>query len=262
MDKDFMHQLYKEHLHSRVLPAPDEVSQWMNCLLAWLFPAFSSKKFEHEPDFLAFGESLKSKLFSLLLRSCDEEKPETQVSAFFNALPNLRRHILEDAKAIYQGDPAARSIAEVIHSYPGFFAIAVHRIAHWFFKQEFSSLARMFSEYAHSKTGIDIHPAAQIGARFCIDHGTGIVIGETTTIGEDVKIYQGVTLGALSVQKELAQTKRHPTIEDRVVIYSGATILGGKTVIGHDSIIGGNVWLVKSVPPHAKIYYTPPGNKA
>ncbi len=261
MDNDFVHRLYKEHLHTRVLPAPDEVSQWMNCLLAWLFPAFSSRRFEHELDFLAFGESLKSKLFSLLARSCDEEKPEVQVAAFFDSLPGLREQILEDAEAIYRGDPAARSLAEVIHSYPGFFAIAVHRVAHWFFGRKFPSLARMFSEYAHSKTGIDIHPAAQIGPGFCIDHGTGIVIGETTEIGKDVKIYQGVTLGALSVQKELAQTKRHPTIEDRVVIYSGATILGGNTVIGHDSIIGGNVWLVKSVPPHAKIYYNPNGRK-
>ncbi len=257
MDRQFIKQLYQEHLHSRMLPAPDEVSRWMDCLLAWLFPAFSSKKFEHEPDFVVFGESLKSKLFSLLKKSCNSEDPAGQVDDFFGLLPDLRKRILDDAEAIYRGDPAARNVAEVIHSYPGFFAIAVHRIAHRFFDIGFPSLARMFAEYAHSKTGIDIHPAAKIGPRFCIDHGTGIVIGETTEIGQDVKIYQGVTLGALSVQKELAQTKRHPTIEDRVVIYAGATILGGHTIIGHDSIIGGNVWLVKSVPPHAKIYYTP-----
>ncbi len=255
MDDTFIRKLYQEHLHARVLPSPDEASDWLHCLLAWLFPAFSNRRFEHELAFRAFGESLKSQLLSLLHRGCEEKEPEKLVQAFFESLPGLREKILGDANAIYMGDPAARSTAEVFHTYPGFLAIAVHRVAHRFVELELRSLARMFSEHAHSKTGIDIHPAARIGPRFCIDHGTGIVIGETTEIGADVKIYQGVTLGALSVEKELAQTKRHPTIEDRVVIYAGATILGGKTVVGHDSIIGGNVWLVKSVPPHSKIYY-------
>ncbi len=255
MDDKFIQELYEEHRHARVLPSPDEASDWLHCLLAWLFPAFSNKRFDHELAFRVFGESLKSQLLSLLKKSCEEEQPGLLVKAFFESLPALREKILEDADAIYRGDPAARSLAEVIHTYPGFLAIAVHRVAHRFVELDLPSLARMFSEHAHSKTGIDIHPAAQIGARFCIDHGTGIVIGETTEIGEGVKIYQGVTLGALSVEKDLAQTKRHPTIQDRVVIYAGATILGGNTVVGHDSIIGGNVWLVKSVPPHSKIYY-------
>ena len=238
MDEHFLKELYSEHKHARVLPSPDEVSEWLHCLLAWLFPAFSSKRFAHELEFRAFGESLKSKLLHLLMQSDESVDSDYILKDFFDSLRDIRLMLLDDAQAIYRGDPAARSVAEVIHSYPGFFAIAVHRVAH-----------------AHSKTGIDIHPAAKIGPRFCIDHGTGIVIGETTQIGADVKIYQGVTLGALSVQKELAQSKRHPTIEDRVVIYAGATILGGQTTVGHDSIIGGNVWLVKSVPPYSKIYY-------
>jgi len=255
MDEHFLKALYSEHKHARVLPSPDEVSEWLHCLLAWLFPAFSSRRFSHELEFRAFGEGLKSKLLHLLMQSDESLDSHHILKDFFDSLKAIRAAVLEDAHAIYRGDPAARSVAEVIHSYPGFFAIAVHRIAHAFVGYGLPSLARMFSEYAHSKTGIDIHPAATIGPRFCIDHGTGIVIGETTQIGADVKIYQGVTLGALSVQKELAQSKRHPTIEDRVVIYAGATILGGQTTVGHDSIIGGNVWLVKSVPPYSKIYY-------
>jgi len=140
-------------------------------------------------------------------------------------------------------------------AYPGFYATAVHRLSHWLTLQKVPVLPRLFSEYAHSKTGIDIHPGATIGESFSIDHGTGVVIGETTVIGKNVKIYQGVTLGALSVNKELATQKRHPTIEDNVVIYSGATILGGETIIGRDSIIGGNVWLTNSVPSNSVVYH-------
>ncbi len=163
--------------------------------------------------------------------------------------------LLKDADAILHGDPAAVSATEVIRTYPGFYAIAVYRLAHEFYQLDVPLVPRILTEHAHSRTGIDIHPGASIGERFCIDHGTGVVIGETVVIGDEVKIYQGVTLGALSVRKELAQTKRHPTLQDRVVVYSGATILGGQTVIGHDSIIGGNVWLTKSVPPFSKVYY-------
>jgi len=161
-----------------------------------------------------------------------------------------------DIKAIFEGDPAAKSEFEVIRTYPGFYAITFYRLAHALYKLGVPLLPRIFTEYAHSKTGIDIHPAAEIGEYFHIDHGTGIVIGETCKIGKHVKMYQGVTLGALSVHKSMANTKRHPTIEDRVVVYSGATILGGETVIGSDSIIGGNVWITKSISPGSSVYNT------
>ena len=150
---------------------------------------------------------------------------------------------------------AAESVDEVISAYPGFRAIAIYRIAHEFYRMGVPLFPRILTESAHQRTGIDIHPGATIGRSFFIDHGTGIVVGETTTIGDSVKIYQGVTLGALSVDKTLASSKRHPTIEDNVVIYSNATILGGTTVIGHDSVIGGNVWLTESVPPYSVVYH-------
>ncbi|MEM6297842.1 MAG: serine acetyltransferase, partial [Bacteroidota bacterium] len=159
------------------------------------------------------------------------------------------------AKAMYAGDPAAKSLTEVIRTYPGFYAVAAHRIANCIHRIGIALMPRVISEHANSKTGIDIHPGARIGRNFCIDHGTGVVIGETCVIGDNVKIYQGVTLGALSVRKEDAAKKRHPTIEDHVVIYAGATILGGNTIVGHDSIIGGNVWLTASVEPFSKVYY-------
>ena len=163
--------------------------------------------------------------------------------------------MIQDAETILQFDPAAKSVEEVLVAYPGFYATAIYRLSHQLYKQGVKILPRLFTEYAHSKTGIDIHPGANIGNTFFIDHGTGIVIGETTIIGNNVKIYQGVTLGALNVSKEKARTKRHPTIEDNVIIYSGATILGGDTVIGHDSVIGGNVWLTYGVLPNSIIYH-------
>jgi serine O-acetyltransferase len=153
------------------------------------------------------------------------------------------------------GDPAATTDFEVIRTYPGFYALAFYRLAHGLYELQIPLIPRILTEYAHSKTGIDIHPGATIGNYFFMDHGTGIVIGETCEIGERVKIYQGVTLGALSVDKSMASTKRHPTIEDGVVIYSGATILGGETVVGENSIIGGNVWLTRSTAPNTKIYH-------
>ena len=161
----------------------------------------------------------------------------------------------KDVEGIYQGDPAAKSHAEITRSYPGFYAIASHRIAHVLYGLNVSLLPRMISELSKSKTGIDIHPGAKIGEYFCIDHGTGVVIGETSIIGNHVKLYQGVTLGALSIAKQDATKKRHPTIEDNVVIYAGATILGGKTTVGKNSVIGGNVWITKSVPAESKLYY-------
>ena len=170
-------------------------------------------------------------------------------------LPELQAALMTDAQAILAGDPAARSIDEVIITYPGFFAIAVFRCAHLFHLAGVPIFPRILTEYAHEKTGIDIHPGATIGEGCVIDHGTGIVIGETSVVGKGVKIYQGVTLGALSVEKKAAGTKRHPTVEDGVVLYSNATVLGGDTIIGHHSVIGGNVWLTESVPAHSVVYH-------
>jgi len=176
------------------------------------------------------------------------------VDEFFEELPKIRVLLSEDLKAAVRGDPAAISADEVILSYPGFQAIAVHRIAHFFWTRNIPLIPRMMSELLHRRTGIDIHPGAEIGKSFFIDHGTGIVIGETTVIGNNVKLYQGVTLGALSVKKEESGKKRHPTIEDDVTIYANATILGGDTVIGRGSTIGGSVWITQSVPQGSKIY--------
>ncbi len=177
------------------------------------------------------------------------------VKAFAKALPAVYEALWLDARAICDGDPAATSVDEVISAYPGFLAIAIFRLAHEFSALGVPVFPRLLTEYAHERTAIDIHPGARIGASFFIDHGTGVVIGETTIIGDQVKLYQGVTLGALSVEKALSATKRHPTIEDRVVIYANATILGGDTRVGHDSVIGGNVWLTGSVAPFSTVYH-------
>ncbi len=185
--------------------------------------------------------------------ACEIEAREL-VESFFGDLPALRATLMKDVEAAFRGDPAAKSHEEVILAYPGLEAILVHRIAHYFWAGGLPLIPRMMSESVHGKTGIDIHPGASIGHGFFIDHGTGVVIGETAVIGNNVKIYQSVTLGALSVRKELGDTKRHPTIEDGVTIYSGATILGGDTLIGAESVIGGNVWLTHSVPPRSKVY--------
>jgi serine O-acetyltransferase len=179
---------------------------------------------------------------------------ELIVDSFFEELPQIRAVLARDLRAAFSGDPAAKSLEEVIVSYPGFEAITVHRLAHFFWVRGVPIIPRMMSEMVHGRTGIDIHPGAEIGESFFIDHGTGVVIGETTVIGKNVKLYQGVTLGALSVKKEEGNRKRHPTIEEGVTIYSNATILGGETVIGRGSVIGGNVWLTASVPPHTTVY--------
>ncbi|HUT36307.1 MAG TPA: serine O-acetyltransferase EpsC [Planctomycetota bacterium] len=177
---------------------------------------------------------------------------------FLRSLPAVRELLAEGVQAAYDGDPAAKSTGEVIFSYPATVAITTYRLAHQLLALGVPLLPRIMSERAHSATGIDIHPGAQIGRRFFIDHGTGVVIGETTVIGDDCKLYQGVTLGAMSFPKDergqlIRGRKRHPTLEDRVTVYAGATILGGDTVVGHDSVVGGNVWLTDSVPPHSKV---------
>ncbi len=189
-------------------------------------------------------------------------RAEKAVCRLLENLPEIQAILEEDAEAAYEGDPAAQSTLEVVMSYPGLYAIAVHRIAHVLYREGVPLIPRMMSEYAHSKTGIDIHPGAQIGPRFFIDHGTGVVVGETTVIGRNVKLYQGVTLGALSFPQDaqgrlVKGIKRHPHVEDNVVIYGGATILGHITIGAH-SVIGGNVWLTHSVPPYSKVYNRQP----
>lgn len=178
-------------------------------------------------------------------------------------LPGIRKILQTDIQAAYDGDPAALTTEEILLSYPSITAISIHRIAHILYEHNVPVIPRIMSEYAHEVTGIDIHPGANIGSRFFIDHGTGVVIGETCTIGNNVKLYQGVTLGAKSFSLDengnpIKGIKRHPDIEDNVVIYSGATILGGDTIIGHDSVIGGNVWLTHSVPPFSRVYNIQP----
>ncbi len=191
---------------------------------------------------------------------CEDFEAKGQAIAiqFLEQLPELRRILAMDVQAAYDGDPAASGLHEIIFSYPGVEAVTIYRLAHLLYELDVPLIPRIMTEYAHRKTGIDIHPGATIGHHFFIDHGTGVVIGQTCEIGQHVKIYQSVTLGALSFPTDgeghlIRGEKRHPTIEDRVVIYANATILGGGTVIGHDSVIGANVWLTRSVPPHTTV---------
>ncbi len=172
-------------------------------------------------------------------------------------LPEVLESLNLDAEAIVSCDPASLSIEEVYMAYPGFYAIAIYRLAHELYNVGFPLVPRLMTEYAHRQTGVDINPGAQIGKSFFIDHATGVVIGETALIKDNVKVYQGVTLGALYVAKDLQKTKRHPTIENNVTIYANATILGGETVIGAHSVIGGNAWLTDSIPPHSTVFHTP-----
>lgn len=257
MDKDFVSKLFKEHQSTPKCPSPGKVAHWFEKTLALLFPGTCETEFNSEEDVANFLNDVKEGLSEILI--CDTMEKEAQkeqiISAFFDELPQIKVLLDKDVEGIYQGDPAAKSYAEVTRSYPGFYAIAAHRIAHALNNLKVSLIPRMISEISKSHTGIDIHPGANIGEFFCIDHGTGVVIGETTVIGNHVKIYQGVTLGALSVAKKDASKKRHPTIEDGVVIYAGATILGGRTIVGKDSVIGGNVWITRSVENGSKIYY-------
>jgi len=257
MQQHFIDRLYLSHRESKNLPSPSLVCGWLDGILKLLFPELADRRYRNVREFQQHFQDIKLELFTILetLQDALPSPPDQIEDAFLERLLVVHELLLKDADAILHGDPAAVSITEVIRTYPGFYAIAVYRLAHEFYRLNVPLVPRILTEHAHSLTGIDIHPGASIGERFCIDHGTGVVIGETVVIGDEVKIYQGVTLGALSVRKELAQTKRHPTLQDRVVVYSGATILGGQTIIGHDSIIGGNVWLTRSVAPFSKLYY-------
>lgn len=252
----FIHELFQKN-RKRFNSFPDKqiAEGFADELFNFLFASYEGKYATEEKLFTEYGDlenTFSALLFELLK---NEETVKRYTDDFFNTMPGIYAKLLLDAEAILQFDPAAKSIEEVLVAYPGFYATAIYRIAHQLHGQGINTLPRILSEYAHSKTGIDIHPGAQIGESFFIDHGTGIVIGETALIGNNVKIYQGVTLGALYVAKAAANVKRHPTIEDNVIIYSGATILGGNTIIGQDSVIGGNVWLTYSVPPNSVVYH-------
>ncbi|MCB9203199.1 MAG: serine acetyltransferase [Flavobacteriales bacterium] len=256
MEKTKFHQLLlKSHLESEIVLSVSSVRKFYHKLIEWLFPEFCENVFSTLQEVKLAEEKLEFKFQKMIegFHDCKDSKKITK--DFFDEIPRVYHLLQKDLQAMLDGDPAATSKCEVIRSYPGFFAIVSYRIANAILKLDVPVLPRMITEFAHEKTGIDIHPGATIGEYFCIDHGTGVVIGETTQIGNHVKIYQGVTLGALSVRKEDAQSKRHPTIDDNVVVYAGATILGGKTVIGKNSVIGGNVWITKSVPEDSKIYY-------
>ncbi|GIM48042.1 serine acetyltransferase [Collibacillus ludicampi] len=263
---------------SRIFPNRKHVIQSLEDMQGILLPGYYSDEIHHAVSLIERLGSLQWSLSRQLHDSVPHDCPQGKCETFFcevfqhafsdaiqliEKLPAIREILNTDVQAAFRGDPAAKNYDEIILSYPGILAIMTHRIAHEIFKLGYHMIARIMSEHAHSLTGIDIHPGATIGRYFFIDHGTGVVIGETCVIGDNVKVYQGVTLGALSFQRDMDgniirdSKKRHPTIEDDVTIYSGATILGGDTVIGRGSVIGGNVWLTKSVPPGSKVITKP-----
>ena len=246
---------FAEHLaagrseHGRIYPLKRDVAALVDGLLGVLFPQLSDDAAASADELAARLVLARRDLRRLVAPLTGEADAARVVDAFAEALPEIHARLVLDAEAISAGDPAAESVDEVIAAYPGFLATAIHRIAHAIHHLGVPILPRLLAEVAHTRTGIDIHPGASIGRSFCIDHGTGVVVGETAVIGDEVKLYQGVTLGALSVAKSAAGIKRHPTIGDRVVIYANATVLGGDTMVGADSVVGGNVFLTNSVPP-------------
>lgn len=259
MKEQFLKEIYLKQQQKEQVPSNEVVADWALRLICVLYPELSKCSYSTIDAIDSELVKLEKELIQMLdaTRSCTNCDHSALSADFFSRLPELYRVLNTDIEAIEQGDPAARSEFEVIRAYPGFYALCFYRIAHTLYLQHVPLLPRILTEFAHSRTGIDIHPAAEIGEYFMIDHGTGIVIGETTIIGRHVKMYQGVTLGGLSISKSMAMQKRHPTIEDNVVIYSGATILGGDTVVGEGSVIGGNVWLTQSVPPGSLVFQNP-----
>jgi serine O-acetyltransferase len=260
------------HIDAGSLPSRDAVIDLVKKLRELLFPGYFGKQNLTSQTLEYYVGELLGEIRGLLFEQvlnvirhqatrhgnppCDfDHKAATIVQAFLEAIPRLRATLATDVQAAFEGDPAAGDTDEVIFSYPGIFALTAHRIAHELFGLKVPLLPRIMSEYAHALTGIDIHPGATIGEFFFIDHGTGVVIGETTTIGRYVKLYQGVTLGALSTRggQSLRGVKRHPTLEDGVTVYSGASILGGETVIGKDAVISSNVFVTQSVPPETRV---------
>ena len=269
-----------EHLAPTPLPDKRSVIQILDDLLEVIYPGYFGRKYVESSNIEYYVGDLLDSIYARLTQEiyrsirprcssdndvCEHchEIAEDHSLIFLRKLSGLRSRLSRDVQAAYDGDPAAKSIDEVIFAYPAIFAITVFRIAHELNLQVIPLLPRIMTEHAHSITGIDIHPGAEIGSGFFIDHGTGVVIGETTVIGNRVKLYQGVTLGALSFAMDdegrmIRNRRRHPTIEDDVVIYAGATILGGDTVIGRSSVIGGNVWLTRSVPAYTRVVISEP----
>jgi serine O-acetyltransferase len=259
LNDEFYQELFRQQQQKDAVPSNQVITSWAERIICLLYPQFSTCVLRSAEAVEAAFKSLQLELIGILdtTTACQTCNNEEVAKTFFNSTPELYRLLSTDIQAIVTGDPAAHTAFEVVRAYPGFYALCFYRIAHLLYSLDVPLLPRILTEHAHSKTGIDIHPAAEIGEYFCIDHGTGIVIGETTKVGNRVKLYQGVTLGALSVSKEMAYTKRHPTVEDDVIIYAGATVLGGETIIGHHSVIGGNVWLTDSVPPGSLVYHQP-----
>lgn len=259
MNRALFDTLFKKQQQKQKVPSNIVVADWATKLICILYPELSQCSYSTIDAIEAELNELQKELVRIMnaTKACDSCNNEEISQKFFDNLTELYRKLNTDIEAIHAGDPAAHTEFEVIRTYPGFYALCFYRIAHVLHSEEVPLLPRILTEFAHSKTGIDIHPAAIIGDYFMIDHGTGIVIGETSIIGEHVKIYQGVTLGALSIKKNMANQKRHPTIHDGVVIYANATILGGNTIIGEGSVIGGNVWLTQSVAPRSLVYHSP-----
>jgi serine O-acetyltransferase len=269
-----------QHVNRRFLPSRDEILEVVRLLLQLFYPGYvgrqdlTDENVEYHVGTLlsTVREKVQRQVETCLAFAAEsEERPEDACGeearrithAFLERLPAIREALIEDVQAAYDGDPAAASLDEVILAYPGLLAITVHRIAHELHAAGVPLMPRIMSEWAHSKSGADIHPGAAIGRSFFIDHATGVVVGETTTIGANVKLYQGVTLGALSIPKDargrvIRDTKRHPTVDDNVTIYANATVLGGETVVGADSVVGGSVFVTTSVPPSSRVALRPP----
>lgn len=254
-------------------PSRSEITEILTLIKDLLFPGFTSPE-ELNDDPIEVVTKKRLDILALSMsdhvqhalewngQARSDSKSIDITRSFLEYIPELRALLRLDAKAIFDGDPASSSEAEIILSYPGFQAIMVYRIAHFLYMKDVPLIPRLMTEIVHSETGIDIHPAARIGHHFFIDHGTGIVIGETSEIGNYVKLYQGVTLGAFSVNKDTVKGKRHPTLKDHVTVYARSTILGGDTVIGEHCVIGGNVWLTESLESYTKIYLSPEFKKS
>lgn len=279
----YKHDPRTEHIGKLYLPSRDEIVQLVRDLLELLYPGFIGRQHLtdhnvafHVGDLLPrIGETAFKQIYQCMLyadetgaaENSNGDSPDDRARkvtlAFLESIPAIREMLAGDVQASYDGDPAALNTDEIILAYPGLLAISVHRLAHALYELDAPLMARIMAEWAHTKTGVDIHPGAKIGKNFFIDHGTGVVIGETTEIGNFVKVYQGVTLGALSFPKDergrvIRRIKRHPTVCDRVTLYANAIVLGGETVIGENSVIGGSVFVTSSVPPDSVVTFKPP----
>ncbi len=256
---NFPSRLYKiTEAFYREVPSTEQARGFVDSLVSLLFPLRGNPTRSQEQT-KQLWEALQKEFTEIITPLCARKDCccEELSRKFFAEIPLIFTGLMQDAELYDRCDPASFCKEEVILCYPGFYAVMIHRFANVMYRLEIPILPRVIAEYAHSQTGIDIHPGATIGKRFYIDHGTGIVIGETCVIGNNVKVYQGVTLGATFVDKNLKGTRRHPKIEDNVIIYAGSTILGGGTIIGHDTVIGGNVWLTESVPPNSFVHHRP-----